>query len=79
MEGQEGGKPQGVADPPPPHTHTHKRPLATVVKVCRYVERKKKQQMLQKSRPGVNVMVTIICDFRHFSAKKWRFSQKPML
>jgi hypothetical protein len=24
-------------------------------------------------------MITIFCDFRQFSAKKWRFSQKPML
>jgi hypothetical protein len=29
--------------------------------------------------PGVDVMITIFCDFRPFSAKKWRFSQKPML
>jgi hypothetical protein len=24
-------------------------------------------------------MITIFCEFRQFSAKKWRFSQKPML
>jgi hypothetical protein len=30
--------------------------------------------------PGTDVMVTIFCDFRQFSAgKNWRFSQKPML
>jgi hypothetical protein len=29
--------------------------------------------------PGVDVMITIFCDFRQFSAKYWRFSQKPML
>jgi hypothetical protein len=29
--------------------------------------------------PGVNVMITIFCDFRQFSAKKWSFSQKPLL
>jgi hypothetical protein len=29
--------------------------------------------------PGVDVMITIFCEFRQFSAKKWRFSQKPML
>jgi hypothetical protein len=23
-------------------------------------------------------MITIFCDFRQFSAKKWRFSQKPI-
>jgi hypothetical protein len=28
---------------------------------------------------GVDVMITIFCDFRQFSAKKWRFSQKTML
>jgi hypothetical protein len=28
---------------------------------------------------GVDVMITIFCDFWQFSAKKWRFSQKPML
>jgi hypothetical protein len=33
---------------------------------------------LQKSS-GVDVMITIFCDFRPFSAKNWRFSQKPML
>jgi hypothetical protein len=31
------------------------------------------------SEPGVDVMITIFCDFRTFSAKNWRFSQKPML
>jgi hypothetical protein len=30
-------------------------------------------------RPGVDVMITIFCDFRQFSAKKWRFSQKSIL
>jgi hypothetical protein len=30
-------------------------------------------------RPGVDVMFTIFCDFCLFSAKNWRFSQKPML
>jgi hypothetical protein len=29
--------------------------------------------------PGVTVMITILCDFCQFSAKNWRFSQKPML
>jgi hypothetical protein len=29
--------------------------------------------------PGVDVMITIFGDFWQFSAKKWRFSQKPML
>jgi hypothetical protein len=29
--------------------------------------------------PGVDVMITIFCDFRQFSAKNWRFFQKPML
>jgi hypothetical protein len=29
--------------------------------------------------PGVDVMITIFCDFCQFSAKKWSFSQKPML
>jgi hypothetical protein len=29
---------------------------------------------------GVDVIITIFCDFRQFSAEKnWRFSQKPML
>jgi hypothetical protein len=28
---------------------------------------------------GVDVMITIFCDFCQFSAKKLRFSQKPML
>jgi type VI protein secretion system component Hcp len=27
----------------------------------------------------VDVLITIFCDFCHFSAKNWRFSQKPML
>jgi hypothetical protein len=27
---------------------------------------------------GVDVMITIFGDLRHFSAKKGRFSQKPM-
>jgi hypothetical protein len=31
------------------------------------------------SQPGVDVMITIFCDFYPFLAKKWRFSQKPML
>jgi hypothetical protein len=30
--------------------------------------------------PGVDVAITLFCDFRQFSAEKnWRFSQKPML
>jgi hypothetical protein len=29
--------------------------------------------------PGIDVMATIFCDFCQFSAKKMRFSQKPML
>jgi hypothetical protein len=29
--------------------------------------------------PGVDVMITIFCDFCPFSAKNRRFSQKPML
>jgi hypothetical protein len=29
--------------------------------------------------PGVDVLITIIFDFCQFSAKNWRFSQKPML
>jgi hypothetical protein len=29
--------------------------------------------------PGVNVRITIFCDFRQFLAKNWRFSQKPIL
>jgi hypothetical protein len=29
--------------------------------------------------PGVDVMITIFCDFWQFSAKNGRFSQKPML
>jgi hypothetical protein len=32
-----------------------------------------------KSPPGFDIMITIFCDFRQFLAKKWRFSQKPML
>jgi hypothetical protein len=28
---------------------------------------------------GVDVIITIFCYFCQFSAKKWRFSQKPML
>jgi hypothetical protein len=28
---------------------------------------------------GADVMITIFFDFRQFSAKNWRFSQKPML
>jgi hypothetical protein len=30
-------------------------------------------------RPGVDVMITIFCDFRQFLAKKGRFSQRPNL
>jgi hypothetical protein len=28
--------------------------------------------------PGIDVMITIFGDLRQFSAKSWRFSQKPM-
>jgi hypothetical protein len=28
---------------------------------------------------GVDVMITNFCDFCQFSAKNWRFSQKPIL
>jgi hypothetical protein len=31
------------------------------------------------SHSGVDVMINIFCDFCQFLAKKWRFSQKPML
>jgi hypothetical protein len=30
-------------------------------------------------KAGVDVMITIFCDFLQFSAEKWRFSLKPML
>jgi hypothetical protein len=29
--------------------------------------------------PGVDVMITIFCDFWQFGGGDWRFSQKPML
>jgi hypothetical protein len=29
--------------------------------------------------PGVDIMITIFCNFCPFSAKNWSFSQKPML
>jgi hypothetical protein len=29
--------------------------------------------------PGVDAMITLFYDFCKFSAKKWRFSKKPML
>jgi hypothetical protein len=31
---------------------------------------------MPSGNPGVDVMITIFCDFRR---KNWRFSQKPML
>jgi hypothetical protein len=31
------------------------------------------------AKAGVDVKITIFCDFRQFSAKKMAFSQKPML
>jgi hypothetical protein len=34
---------------------------------------------LEPGRPGVNVMITIFCGFRQFSANNWHFSQKPLL
>jgi hypothetical protein len=37
--------------------------------------RRKKLAFFSKT----NVMITIFCDFCQFSAKHWRFSQKPML
>jgi hypothetical protein len=41
---------------------------------------KKKNYTPPYVQPGVDVMITIFCDFRQFSEKKnWRFSQKPML
>jgi hypothetical protein len=38
-------------------------------------------KILQKPfvRLGVDVMITIFCDFGLFSAKNWSFSQKPIL
>jgi hypothetical protein len=30
-------------------------------------------------KTAVNVVIKIFCDFCQFSAKNWRFSQKPML
>jgi hypothetical protein len=34
---------------------------------------------LKPGWPGVDVMITIFCDFWQFLAEKWSFSQKPML
>jgi hypothetical protein len=31
------------------------------------------------AQSGVDVMITIFCNFRQFLTKNWRFSQKPML
>jgi hypothetical protein len=43
----------------------------------------RRKQSPYKSRKcaqsGVDVMIIIFCDFRNFSSKKLRFSQKPML
>jgi hypothetical protein len=33
---------------------------------------------VKMSCPGVDVMITNFCDFCQFSAKNWRYSQKPM-
>jgi hypothetical protein len=35
----------------------------------------KKVKNWKRSKPWVDVMITIFCDFRQFSAKIWRFSQ----
>jgi hypothetical protein len=35
--------------------------------------------MCQTGWPGVDATITIFCDFHQLSAKKWRFSYKPML
>jgi hypothetical protein len=35
-------------------------------------------EILFKNKPGVDVMITIFCDFCQVSAKKWHFSQKTM-
>jgi hypothetical protein len=47
----------------------------------RYDSKWKKYVSLKATHlcPGVDVMITIFCDFCQFSVKKWRFSQKPML
>jgi hypothetical protein len=31
---------------------------------------------IPSGNPGVDVMISIFCDFCQFSAKNWRFSQK---
>jgi hypothetical protein len=41
--------------------------------------RKPGQYRQADSAAGVDVMITIICDFCQFSAKKWRFFKKTML
>jgi hypothetical protein len=34
----------------------------------------KNSEVVELDLPGVDVMITIFCDFCQFSAKKWRFS-----
>jgi hypothetical protein len=42
-------------------------------------QQRKRKKCFVILRTGVDVMITIFCDFCQFSAKKWRFSQTPML
>jgi hypothetical protein len=51
--------------------------LLCKVKICQKIFRPKLS--FAKPIPGVDIMITIFCDFRQFSAKNRRFSQKPML
>jgi hypothetical protein len=49
---------------------------------CKYPRQESKStrgKKLCKLNPGVDVMITILGDFKQFSAKKWRFSHKSML
>jgi hypothetical protein len=56
--------------------------LTFFVKILRLSSSMLKNNFLvftQRKFSGVDVMITNFCNFYQFSAKKWRFSQKPML
>jgi hypothetical protein len=47
--------------------------------LCQWLFDNRHGNFEMKYCPGVDVMITIFCDFLQFSVKNWRFSQKPML
>jgi hypothetical protein len=61
------------------HTYRYIRVFKKVVNTLAEKQPKWLKIVIMVLTLGVDIIITIFCDFRQFSAKNWGFYQKPML